>query len=216
LAADFQNNDFWETVIRWLIEHPEVAPVHHGPLIDYLHDQRYVPSPPRGQGRGQPRLAPAPPRPNLCLKGRSPGSLLRAVEHWHRRLRASRLPLTFWRPSRLPPLTVSQAEEGGRKVYTITELISSAELAEEGSAMGHCVASYRTRCQSGQSSIWSLAVEGAAGAIERLLTLEVWNETREVIQARGRFNRAPQPGEVRILELWAGAGGPRLSQVLPC
>src|SRR5207302_1266836 len=75
IGTSFHANDFWETVIRWLIDHPEVEPVHHGPIVDYLHDQKFVPSIPLGPVRGQPRLVPA--RPNLCMKGRSPDSLLR-------------------------------------------------------------------------------------------------------------------------------------------
>jgi hypothetical protein len=212
LGTDFQANDFWETVIRWLIDHPEVEPVHHGPLIDYLHHQRFVPSVPSGLGRGQPRLV--PPRPNLCMKGRSPDSLLRAVERWHRRLGAVRGTSGSWKPSGLPPLRVVESQEGERKVYAITELISSAELEEEGAAMGHCVATYGALCQSGQGSIWSLTVEDASGRINRLLTVEVRSWGRQIVQARGRFNRAAQPEDLHLLARWARAGGPVLSQMV--
>ena len=42
--TDFGNHDFWLTVIRWLIDHSEVEAVHHGPIIDFMNDQKYVPS----------------------------------------------------------------------------------------------------------------------------------------------------------------------------
>jgi hypothetical protein len=119
-----------------------------------------------------------------------------------------------WKPSGISPLTVTQTEECGRRVYAITELISSAELEEEGAAMGHCVATYGPLCQSGQSSIWSLTVEDASGRVERLLTIEVRTWGKEIVQVRGKSNRAAYPDELRILTLWAQAGGPRLSPVV--
>lgn len=208
LGSSFRDEDFWETVIRWLIEHPDVEPVHHGPIIDYVHNQKFILSVPSGLGRGHPRLV--APQPNLCMKGRRTDALLRAIERWRRRLSAVRGPVTSWQPSGIPSFSfVDQLE---RKTYAITELISSSELEEEGAAMNHCVATYRPLCQSGQSSIWSLSVEDAVGKVDRLLTLEVRNWGRLIIQARGRFNRVPEPDELRILSLWASVGGPCLSQ----
>jgi hypothetical protein len=212
LGTDFHANDFWETVIRWLIEHPEVGPVQHGPIIDYLHHQKFVPSLPSDLRRGQPRLL--VPRPHLCMKGRTPESLLRAVAHWHRQLGAGQLTFASWKPSGLPPFTAAETTATGRKVYAITELITSEELAEEGAALGHCVATYRALCETGQSSIWSLSVADASGRIDRLLTLEVRNWRRELVQARGQSNRVAQPDELRILRLWAQAGGLSLSSWL--
>jgi hypothetical protein len=210
LGTDFTANDFWETVIRWLITHPHVEPLHHGPIIDYLHDQKFVPSVPSQLGRGQPRLV--PPRPHLCMQGRRPDSLLRAVEEWHRRLRSRQVALTDWKPSGLPPLTIEQVEETGRKVYAITELLSTTELQEEGAALSHCVATYWALCRSGESSLWSLTAEDSGGRVERLLTLEVRNWRREVVQARGKCNRPALPHELHILALWTQKGGPNVAQ----
>jgi hypothetical protein len=212
IGTCFEANDFWESAIRWLIEHPEVAPVHHGPLIDYLHDQKFVPSLPLGLVRGHARLV--PPRPHLSMRGRSASSLLLAVERWHRQLAARQGTFTCWKPTGMPPLVITEAREGEEKRYAITELISSAELEDEGTAMGHCVASYRSSCICGHSSIWSLTVEYAAGRVERLLTLEVCNWRREIIQARGRFNRMPEPDELCLLTRWTHAGGPSLAPSL--
>jgi hypothetical protein len=211
LGTDFEANEFWETVIRWLIEHPEVEAVHHNPIIDYLHHQKFVASAPSCLGRGQPRLV--PPQPHLCMKGRRPESLIRAVERWHRQLWARRGPPAQWKPSGIPPFVVAQTEEVGRKMYALSELISSAELEEEGTAMSHCVANYRTQCESGQSSIWSLTVEDAFGHVQRLLTVEVRNWSREIVQALGKYNQPPQPEQLNILDRWARAGGPRLTYI---
>jgi hypothetical protein len=97
-----------------------------------------------------------------------------------------------------------------RKVSAITELISSEELVEEGKAMEHCVASYWMMCALGQSSIWSLTFEDASGQVTRLLTLQVRNDQREIVQARGRANRPATQGERFILGCWADAGGPSI------
>jgi hypothetical protein len=136
--------------------------------------------------------------------------LLRAIERWHRSIGSRRVTFASWKPSRIPPLTVVEDGEAGPKTYAITELVSTEELQEEGLAMGHCVATYGALCQSGQSSIWSLTVEDGSGRIDRLLTLEVRNWRREIVQARGKFNRPPYRDEFQVLALWAQAGGPRL------
>ncbi len=83
---------------------------------------------------------------------------------------------------------------------------------EEVSPIGHCVATDALLCHAGHSSIWSLTVEDWCGRAERLLTLEVQNWRREIVQARGRRNRWPHPEELRILNLWASAGGPSLAR----
>ena len=157
LGTDFHANDFWATVIRWLIVHADVKPEQHGPIVDYLHHQKFVPSLGPGLERGLPRLTTA--RSNLCMKGRTVTSLFRAIEQWHKQLGAHRGPFAFWNPSGFPPFQLVEGEGPTRKVCTITELISTSELEEEGQAMNHCVASYRAMCQAGQSSIWSMTVE---------------------------------------------------------
>jgi hypothetical protein len=210
LGNQFDENEFWESVIRWLIAHPELPAIHHGPVIDYLHAQKFVASEPSGLGRGQPRLV--PPRPHLCMTGREPAALLRAVEQWHRQLWMATGPsATNWRPSGFPPFLLAESAGEGKRTYAITELVSLKELEEEGTALAHCVAAYAPLCESRLSSIWSLTVESETGTAERLLTLEVRNSTREIVQARGYGNRAPLPEEVYILELWSRAGGPRLT-----
>jgi hypothetical protein len=196
-------------VVRWLVEHADVGPAQHGPLIDYLFDRKYVPSVPSGLGRGRDRLV--PPQSRLCMRGRRPAALLREVERWHRSLATRPVTRAGWGPSGLPAFRVRLAEETGPKLYAVTELLGAEELQEEGAAMGHCVASYWPLCRSGGRSIWSLTVEDVEERVVRLLTVEVCNWRREVVQARGRCNRPALPGELRVLTLWAGEGGPTLS-----
>src|SRR5258708_2286000 len=88
----------------------------------------------------------------------------------------------------------------------VGRLRSSDELEEEGRAMGHCVATCSRLCESVQSSIWSLNVEDASGGVERLLTLEVRNGERRIVQARERSNRPPSAEELGVLARWEDLG----------
>ncbi len=80
--------------------------------------------------------------------------------------------------------------------------------------MSHCVGSYAGSCASGRVSIWSLRLADASGQETRLLTLEVLNQDRQVVQARQKFNRMPGPKELSVLRRWAEAGGPTPSKWL--
>ena len=213
IGTNLRDNEFWETVIRWFIAHRELDRVHHGPIIDYVHEQRFIPSVNNlsSRVRGQPRQPLfVAPQPNLTMKGRTPEAMLRAVDRWHRRLGSTRPAVVVeWNPSGIKPLVV---EGASRRVYVTSELISSEELQQEGAAMRHCVATYWNVCASGRSSIWSMTVEDSSGQVTRLLTLEVSNAERLVVQARGEANRPPTSEELRILSLWSESGGPALSR----
>ncbi len=215
IGTDFGHDEFWVTVFRWLVAHPMLDGVHHGPIIDYLYDQRFAASVPNPNAAipGQPRLV--PPQPNLTMKGREPESLLRSVAEWHRRLgRQKSGKVIYWTPTGIPPFRHEEGKDESRKVYTITELLCSRELNEEGRAMSHCVGTYSGSCGSGRTSIWSLRLSDALGQETRLLTLEVSNPTRLIVQARQKFNKLPNPKELSILRRWTATGGPSLSKWL--
>jgi hypothetical protein len=215
LGTDFAHEEFWTTVFRWLVAQAMLDPVNHGPIIDYIYEQRFVASIPNPEARlpGQPRLV--APQPNLTMKGRSPETLLRSVAEWHRRLgRQKTGNVTSWIPCGLEPLRHEEGIGETRRVYRTTELLTSRELLEEGKAMGHCVGSYSGSCASGRTSIWSLRVADAWDRETRLLTLEVLNQQNQVIQARQKFNKLPSLKELAILRRWSDAGGPSPSKWL--
>jgi len=211
IGTEFGHDDFWVTVFRWLIAQPMLDGVHHGPIIDYLHDRKFVASVPNPDAAspGQPLLV--PPQPNLAMKGRDPGTLLRAVAEWHRRLgRQKSRNVLHWVPSGIPTFRHEEGKDETRRVFKISELLCSSDLDAEGRAMGHCVGTYSASCASGRASIWSLRSRDAIGHETRLLTLEVSNQTRQVVQARQKYNKLPSPREISILNRWTGAGGPSL------
>jgi hypothetical protein len=43
LGRSFEAEDFWLTVLHFLVNHPELDLAHVGPIVDYLHYQRFVP-----------------------------------------------------------------------------------------------------------------------------------------------------------------------------
>ena len=75
--------------------------------------------------------------------------------------------------------------------------------------MGHCVYSYGGAVQSGTTSIWMMTMEDGKGPTGRwaMLTIEVRNPTRAIVQARGRFNRMPTNDEAAILARFAAQNG---------
>jgi hypothetical protein len=227
LRREFADDAFWISVFRWLIAHPTLDSIHYGPIIDYLQNQRFVATVPNPSADlpGQPRLVPR--QPNLTIKDRDPETLLRSIAEWHQSLAAqsiaerhqslaaqwTRKP-TSWTTSGIEPFRFEETEGETRRIYTIAELLCSRELDEEGREMSHCVGTYAGSCESGRSSIWSLKVVEPPGPETRLLTLEVSNADRQIVQARKRFNTLPESKEIAILKRWADAGGPRLSRWL--
>lgn len=203
LGEYFRHDDFWETVIRWFIAHPMLDRAHVGPIIDYLHHQRFE-AEQVFVAPGQREDAP-PAQPNLSMKGRTPNSLLRRVNEWHRRLASDNtLQVRQWNSSGIEEFEFLEGSEknGSLKCWTIRELVSSKALFAEGRKMKHCVATYASSCSQGRSSIWTMEVETFEGR-SKVLTVEVRNSGRHICQVRGKANRLPTEKERSILRRWA-------------
>lgn len=177
-------HEFWAQAVHWFCRQPDLAPAQVGPLIDYLEhccqeNKRY------------------------SIKGRTVGSLTRDMLSWHKDLDIGRrLRFVQFRPSGLADGTWTHKANGMPETWTMREILSGRELAIEGRAMKHCVATYAGAIKEGRSSIWSLRRDG-----ERSLTIEASNSEKEVWQARGACNRGPIPAEARWLRAWAAENG---------
>ena len=216
----FDNEEFWSTVIAWFADHPMLDRNQVGPIIDFLHHRRFVAVPnqedrlmtaavqsPTGH-RHQDR----PLEPNLSMKGRTPGALLRQVFRWHRELSKSNVnQIQQWSPCGLKPLRFVEgsAKKGNKKTWTIRELLGARALQVEGRQLRHCVASYAQSCSRGVSSIWTLEMESKS-ELKKLVTIEVRNSAKAICQVRGKLNRRATEQEMQVIGRWATQTGIRI------
>ena len=181
LGRNFAEESFWSTVVLFFVENPMLDPDMVGPIVDYINHQKFVPT-----EEGE------PPQPNYTMKGRGAVKLLRQVEEWHERLaRDNRQPGGSWESSGISEFEWEDDKEEGLR-WTIRELTSKRELTLEGRAMNHCVASYISNCRRGSKSVWSMQVADPEGYSARVLTIAVHNPSRNIVEARGRFNAVPR------------------------
>lgn len=93
-----------------------------------------------------------------------------------------------------------------KTVWMFRELASQVELLLEGRSLRHCVATYRKKCESGVSSIFSLRCqdrEQPGTAPVSQVTLEIHRARRRIVQIRGKWNRPPTPLERELISQWA-------------
>ena len=192
MVEDFANNAFWETVLRFFIQNPMLDKAEVLPLIDYIHHVKF------GAGNS----------PNFSMKGRTVAALLRLMHEWHNEMNRQNRKNGFygentkWVGSSITDFVYEEGtDEAKRKTYTIRQLTNAKALHEEGKAMSHCVYSYTHSCISGRTSIWAMKEE-VFGVITRLLTIEVNNAERMIVQIRGKYNRLPTAQEMKIVDRW--------------
>ena len=180
---------FWQTVLAWFSQNPMLPQAEVAPLVDYIEHRRAE-------------------VPDFSVKGRSVLAMMREMQQWHGQLAkekaASRRTFTS---SGLQPMNIDRSRRDVRghrviEIWRVREILDSKALADEGRAMSHCVFSYARRIESGECSIWALTFEDNTGHWRRL-TIEVRPSLRQIVQARGRFNRLPEPRDLLALEAWA-------------
>lgn len=206
LARSFEHEDFWASVIQWLISSPMLDPAQLGPMIDYIQNQKFVPQ--------DLIVAPGvveqrPAQPNFSIKARTPESLMRQMREWHRELgEDTKRPEVTWMPSGIDEFSYIERDPDTdqTRYWTIRELLRRSELVSEGRKLRHCVASYADSCRTARSSIWSLGVQIGARR-KRILTIEVVSRTKQICQVRGKANRLPSEREKAILRRWAAEQG---------
>lgn len=215
LGRSFEQEDFWSTVVTFFIRHPMLDPVHVGPIIDYLHQQKFVGAEVLQLG-GELAHEP-PPQPNLTMKSRSIEKLLRQVEEWHEELARAEIgraaqaaEVERQAGSRSKPRKRArfiEFEDGAIGDYEVIErtgksethwrirrLRNNADLAADGRAMHHCVLSYAKSCRHGSTTIWSLSAKDDDGPRQPVLTIAMAG-SRAITQVRGRCNATPWGGK---------------------
>ena len=203
IASSFENDAFWQSVLRLFIANPLLDRKQIGPIVDFILHQKFE-TREVVVGPGEIELQ-GPPQPNLTMRGRTPESLLRQVEDWHHELgRTSVAETLFFKRSGIREFE-KKAGRGGENIWRIRELLSGAELVAEGRALRHCVASYAGSCASGECSIWTMEEETPTRVIKHL-TVEV-SAHGMIVESRGRQNRLPTAAEYKILQDWAREAG---------
>lgn len=203
IGSSLKNHNFWTSVVRFFIDHPMLDRAHVGPIVDYLHAQKFEVRE-CVSGPGVVELI-QPPQPNLSMKGRSPESLLKQVERWHGSLaKSSGAQNTFFKASGIRGFRQKTGEHK-QNTWQIKELLSGAELIVEGRAMKHCVASYASACAAGRCSIWTMEYMTPQG-IQKRQTIEVRND-KTVVQCRGKRNVLPTAAEFNVIQRWSAAAG---------
>jgi hypothetical protein len=221
LGEMMEDEPFWLSVLHFFVNNPMLDAACLGPIVDYIRHQRFVPRLPVAAAAGE---RPAgeegplpPPQPEFSMKGRTPEALLRLVDAWHRELARDerKPPVGDWAPSGIGGFLLDEgdSERGERpRRWSIRELLTSAQLREEGKAMSHCVATYAASCARGHVSIWSMQIqERSREEPYRVMTIAVNTAQRVITEARGRFNQLPGDREAtvrlnqapRILQEWA-------------
>ncbi len=203
MLGNFKNDEFWLNVIRFFVANPMLDVSHVHPIIDYIWNQKFENQRvfvERGVVEEH-----DPPQPNFSMNGRTPNTLLRQVNEWHRQLgKATRGGHYEWPQSEISEFhfRVGSEKKGNLKYWHIRELLSTDELIYESRKMKHCVSSYARSCYSGKKSIWTVESEDGNGR-HKALTVEISRPENLIRQVRGKRNRLPTLREKFLLERWA-------------
>lgn len=214
LVREFSYDEFWLSVIRFFIKNPMLDTVHVNPIIDYIGNKKFENRRvfvERGVARDE-----GPEQPNFSMKGRTVTSLLKDVENWHRLLgKETKSGKLQWEKSKIKDFEFIEGTEHSKnmKIWRIKELVASEELILEGRFLKHCVASYASSCSKGTSSIWSMTCQ-TEDEVEKVLTIELMNETKMIKQIRGKMNRLANDKEKNIILRWVEKEGLKLATYL--
>ena len=173
-------------------------------MVEFCHSQKFELA---SRVVGYDVLMDRPLNPTLSPKGRSVRWLRQRMANWRQEVE-----MPVWSPHAIDQrrnhyYPTAEGIEGykrtdGQSDWSIKQIECSEELFFEGHFMQHCVGSYNKRCISGSTTIWSLKhhVDGKA---KRLATIEVWPNSKTIVQAKGKLNSKPSVLAKRLIKEWA-------------
>jgi hypothetical protein len=206
LGTDFQNDDFWITVLQFFVANPMLDLAQIGPIIDDIHQQRFMSqdvfvAPGRGR-KERPRPAEIhDERPHARVAAAASGGMAPHVgKDGAAESRMASVGDCFLRVHR-----------GGRarrqpedlEHYRVAQ--HQGALVAEGRKMKHCVATYSHLCASGACSIWTLEVEDPHCRGPKCGEVDL-SSTRE------KCNMLPGEKHRGILRRWAEQAGLSLAK----
>ncbi len=143
--------------------------------------------------------------PDFSFKGRTVKSVLKYVHNWKIYINKS---IEFGRAGNFKISTIqSFRKKCKRETIFIKQIKTISGLVKEGIDMGHCVATYSGSCLSNRISIWSLRLFLPSKKMKKLLTIEVDEADKEIMQVKGKANRLPHIHEKRWIKEWADQVG---------
>jgi hypothetical protein len=190
LGGSFEHEEFWVSVVKFLVYSPSVAPDDVEPIVEYVYEQKYAPQ----------RVADAegfveegpPMHPGFSMRTRKAGPLIREVSVWRRERERRRSHYAEeWEPCGLKGLDVVEHADGRWVRWRVRELLSVTALRTEGKRMRHCVGThhgYASACRSGSQSIWSLDATDSTGKRVSGMTIALRNGDRTITEAMGKGN----------------------------
>lgn len=187
-----ERETFRSTQIQWFANNPMLATDQIGPMLDYISHLK--------TGWNEAEQGP------FEMAGRGANRLFTDMQAWHAarpRPRVNRQGRTIGYTYYQGPFDKSgirevEFEVGAKKTkWKVVEILSSKDLATEGQALHHCVASYSNAIHNGRCHIWSLRKQG-----KPVVTIEV-DSRGTVVQCRGACNRKPEKAEMQLIVQWA-------------
>jgi hypothetical protein len=203
LDSSFDNDDFWQTVIRFFSDNPFLDTAQYREIYDYIYTHKFL----CGTEFINGYWANIPPeQPNFSMKNRDPHTLLQLVEAWHAQLRTDRInqrhSVPVWESCGIPPYAKKEEED----FVQIVELTTCVELKDEGKAMRHCVYSYADSCAKKRCAIFSLRLcDKNNNVLNRYATIEVSlaQGHKKVVQIRKVCNKNPTAEDMGYIRSWA-------------
>jgi len=183
------NDEFWLSVFKFFLRNPIDKGRKLNEVIDFLEDKH-----------ANDRI--------FSLKGRTLKSLIDLSDQWHYDMaRIKDHGSGFWEGLLTPDWRKEYGKGELKRSYDIVQILSGKELSREGNAMRHCVYSYKRKCLSGTSAIFSMRKTmyetGRKEVVtRRCLTIEV-NRDKRIVQFSGYANKGCSPVERNVLSDWA-------------
>lgn len=190
LGALLPDEPFWESVLQFFANQSDLRLSDVGPIVDFIYTRRFGTAP--LDRTSDSLFACDGVEPTFSMKGRTLPAMLRRVAEWHEQLaRDNRRSKSVWQPSGIPSFLHDAVDSYSvMQTWIVREMLTTQELLEEGREQKHCVFSYGAQCLNGACSIWSLRVRSAHNPRwQRLLTIEVNNARRAIVQVRGKCNK---------------------------
>lgn len=184
LSDSFENETFYSTVVQFIVNvAEEIAFDKLQEVLEFIASEKAA-------------------NTNYSMKGRTWSALARQSAEWHIEM-AKRREAEGYSEWKRAPISNYVVDEGDC-VIKIVQLTTSSALYEEGYEMSHCVAEYDADCAAGKIAIFSVRrfIKGATD-FETLVTLEVFLEDMEIVQAQARFNEMICETSNQVIREWA-------------